>query len=353
MKHCLMICACWIASVLSTGLLGFSAERERHPRSPLDRVTALERPVTFSETKIPLGELVRKVANETGSALAASQEVADEPVAVVVRNMEARRLLEQVADLLDYQWSRRGQAGAWRYEIGQDAAARQREEALREAALAAVERRLERQVRQAAEMASLLLVSPISRALTRLLGHLTPEQWRLLREGHSLTFSTEPEPDERPLPAEIARALRNPRPRIRGEWESASGYRASVWLDTSQFRQFLSALRAPRPRPHQPPPPDLTQWTAGSLSLSSERLLQVHEMRGTAGGTRWVPLTPPPAGTRRDAVSRPVLPMHARLPVRGRRDPVTRVVFRLQYGPEQFTSVALDAASPPWLEDEM
>jgi hypothetical protein len=104
-------------------------------RSPLMEVKALERPVTFSETKIPLGELVQKVAAETGVELVAVREVADEPVVVVVNGLPARVLLVQLAQLLDYQWSRRGKEGAWRYEIWQDLASKQREEALRRAAI--------------------------------------------------------------------------------------------------------------------------------------------------------------------------------------------------------------------------
>jgi hypothetical protein len=72
------------------------------PRSILAKVAALEKPVTYSETKIPLSELVQKVAADTGVPLTAARQVADEPVAVVVNSLSARRLLEQIADLLDY-----------------------------------------------------------------------------------------------------------------------------------------------------------------------------------------------------------------------------------------------------------
>src|SRR5216684_4958777 len=78
-----------------------------HP-SVLAGMAALEKPVTYTETKIPLGELVQKVAADTGVKLTAASAVADEPVAVVVKQMPARELLEQLADLLDYRWARRG-----------------------------------------------------------------------------------------------------------------------------------------------------------------------------------------------------------------------------------------------------
>ena len=62
----------------------------------------LEKPVTYSETKIPLGELLARVAADTGVALTAASDVADEPVAVVATDVPARELMDQLAELLDY-----------------------------------------------------------------------------------------------------------------------------------------------------------------------------------------------------------------------------------------------------------
>src|SRR5690348_10293239 len=108
--------------------LGSAEQAGSRHRRVLEEVKELEKPVSFTETKIPLGELVQKVAADTGAPLTAAGEVADEPVAVVVKDLPARELLEQLADLLDYRWTRKGQEGAWRYEIWQDAAGKQREE---------------------------------------------------------------------------------------------------------------------------------------------------------------------------------------------------------------------------------
>src|SRR5437660_12473346 len=91
-----------ILSLLIPARYGAAANAGRHPRSVLEDVKVLERPVTYTETKIPLGELVEKAAADTGVKLAATPEVADEPVAVVVKDLPARELLEQLADLLDY-----------------------------------------------------------------------------------------------------------------------------------------------------------------------------------------------------------------------------------------------------------
>jgi hypothetical protein len=143
-----------------------SLAAEKRAPSVLANVKGLDKPVTYTETKIPLGELMQKVAADTGVALTAARDVADEPVAVVVKEFSARELLEQLADLLDYQWSRRtttdhgrptteGNRGkppsvvggpssvvnAVRYEIWQDLPSKQREESLRQALFAGMEQR--------------------------------------------------------------------------------------------------------------------------------------------------------------------------------------------------------------------
>src|SRR5204862_1953721 len=125
---------------------GDSERSERQGRPALEVVRELDQPVTYTETKIPLGELVQRVAVDTGAPLTAAPEVADEPVAAVVKALPARELLEQLADLLDYRWSRRGKEGAWRYEIWQDVASQQREAAVRQAALAGAQARLQEQI---------------------------------------------------------------------------------------------------------------------------------------------------------------------------------------------------------------
>src|SRR5438105_4424828 len=84
--------------------LSARAETPKSPRSVLQAVKELDKPVTYTETKIPLGELVQKVATDTGVSLTAARDVADEPVTVIVKQFSARELLEQLADLLDYRW---------------------------------------------------------------------------------------------------------------------------------------------------------------------------------------------------------------------------------------------------------
>jgi type II secretory pathway component GspD/PulD (secretin) len=147
---------------LALPLSGRAAETQERPRSVLEKSPALDKPVTYTETKIPLGELVQRVAADTGAPLSASPEVADEPVAVVVKELPARELLEQLADLLDYQWARRPglrtpntEHRSPTLEIYQDLASKRREAALREAEVQDAERRLQEEVERYAEVAAL------------------------------------------------------------------------------------------------------------------------------------------------------------------------------------------------------
>jgi beta-lactamase regulating signal transducer with metallopeptidase domain len=246
------------ASMVAMGLFLVSAvaapQDATDSAAGLKSVRELDRTVTYTETKIPLRELVQKIAAETGAPLTVSPDVADEPVAVVVKDLPARELLEQLADLLEYRWSRRGKPGQVVWEIYQDLAAKQREEALRRAAQAASEQRLQDQVRQFAQMArrppeeiqalkeesdrrdresmktspdqqlafaaspegrswierhlaASAVAAPIPRALAGFLARLTPQQWTTLHSGEPLLFSSSPLPDELPLPDETARLL--------------------------------------------------------------------------------------------------------------------------------------------------
>jgi hypothetical protein len=186
----------------------------------------------------------------------------------VVKAMPARELLEQLADLLDYRWMREGQRDQPRYEIYQDVAGKQHEEALRQAAVARVLQRLQEQVRRCAEVArepaaqikaemdaleqqgrrlealprdqeeAFLkspegqawgrraqavenVATPIAGALAQLLDRLTPREWALLASQPEVVMASGPEAGAAPqaegatpaspplpLPAEIVRLLR-------------------------------------------------------------------------------------------------------------------------------------------------
>src|SRR5688500_15969385 len=118
MNSCPRVLGCLILAAVGLALTAFTARATDTPkRSPLADVAALDKPITLTETKIPLGELIQKVAAESGVKLTAHPTTADEPVAVVVKELPARELLVQLADLLDYLWIRQGKEGAWRYEL--------------------------------------------------------------------------------------------------------------------------------------------------------------------------------------------------------------------------------------------
>jgi hypothetical protein len=244
----------WIVGGAATLVLPAAGAEPARERSALEDVAGLETPVTIAEAKIPLGELVARIAAETGVSLRAAREVADEPVALVVREMPARELLEEFAHLLDYRWSRRGREGAWRYEIWQDLAARRREAALKDARRAAVEKRFREKLSDFSEAAALSeteilalqerverhqrdlarrreeeqlaplppqmendlrlysaahhLRWPVPKALAGMLATLPRERWERLWRRERLAFSTEPQAGELRLPEATARALR-------------------------------------------------------------------------------------------------------------------------------------------------
>lgn len=315
----LMLIAAW--HVLAPP--GLAAPPDARPRSPFEGVAGLEKPISLAKMKISLGDLVQQIATETGVRLTADATTADEPVAVVVKELPARRLLEELADLLDYLWLRRTGKGVSTsaapsagaspsepgaspaFEITQDLAGKQREERLRQAVYAAIEKQFREQVRQYVRMAELspqqlgeitaaqeqrqreleklspeerakrlnapgareqeeragiarVMLSPIPRSLGQLPGRLTPQQWELLlRQGKSITFSTDPQPGERPLPQAVvtvlstsrpepfappevvlfpndpmAEALRRQRDReTQEQWAAAGAYRVRLWLD--------------------------------------------------------------------------------------------------------------------------
>jgi hypothetical protein len=98
-------------------LHGFTVWAGEPQRSALEGVPGLEKRVTYAETKIPLGELVEKIAADTGCPLTAARAVADEPVALAVTDFPARDLLQELADLFDYRWRRPSSAVRIAYSV--------------------------------------------------------------------------------------------------------------------------------------------------------------------------------------------------------------------------------------------
>jgi hypothetical protein len=269
---CVLVCplVLWTCGFAPWGLTATATGR---PRDAIDGIAGLQKPVTFTETKIALGELVERVATDTGVALGAATDVADEPVTVVVNEMPARQLLEELASLLDYRWRQRGsERESGREENGrrqrpkprehspearhatpfceiyQDVGARQREEALRQSARDRVARMLQQEIRGAIEMAALptdtlqtivkegeslrwrsartadearrkqrlllaeQMLSPVSRELARMLERLSSAQWAQLGVRGELAFSSDPRAGELPLPTGMIDLFRASQP---------------------------------------------------------------------------------------------------------------------------------------------
>lgn len=293
------IIAWLLLATISTALPCRGAAPVPRPQSVLEGVAGLDKPVTYTETRIALGELVARVAKDTGFPLTAAKEVADEPVAVAVTRFPARELLEQCADMLDYQWHQRqprerarargagdqaGQPRARRptpvFEIYQDLASKQREIALRRGALTAVRQRLAEEIQRLVAMATLpppqiertqRLRSPVNRMLALTLATLPPPLLERIVQGQPVTFSTEPHPGEERMLSGMSGEFRAARPRMgdawsygnaevaakereqqrhmEEEWAAASGYRAVLRLDTARFQSHgqigLQAYAAP------------------------------------------------------------------------------------------------------------
>src|SRR5207247_230484 len=157
-------------------------------------------------------------------------------------------------------------------------AAKNREEAARQAARAAVERRLGEEVQRFAAAATLppeeiqrraqqyqqwqeqffklppaqrlaasakerrrveewsvahQLAPPVNRTLALLLGRFTPSQWAALRQNRPLRFSTDPRPGELLLPDETARAFRSAHPSMYDGW----GYGDTEFAEKERQKQ--------------------------------------------------------------------------------------------------------------------
>jgi hypothetical protein len=157
-------------SMLITAHPARAAVGEDAVQSPFAGVASLQQKVTCVEPRIALHDLLSRVTRSTGVRVFAMVDVGDEPLSVAVRDVPAGELLEQVAELLGYGWRRvalapaaaspdagpptgRASGSGFGFELRAAPAAREREAALRRQALAAMERRLEVEVRRLAEMA--------------------------------------------------------------------------------------------------------------------------------------------------------------------------------------------------------
>lgn len=215
--------------------------------------TRLEAPVTLRLPRAPLSQVVKELEQQTGVRLKTSAETADEPAILHISKQPVREVMNRLAALFHYRWSRSGAPGQYRYELVQDLKAKQEEEILRqrhrfqvieeirkqlaehaqlterpqaelqaevdahntavrqlrqlpEDERAAAERRLRGQyplIFSKQEMAD-----PQQRFLVRLAASLTPQNWETLLEEESVLFGSSEQPGALPLSPEQVRELR-------------------------------------------------------------------------------------------------------------------------------------------------
>lgn len=210
-----------------------------------------------------------------------------------------------------------------RYEIWQDLPSKQREEALRQAALNGVEKRYQEELKLYVDVGSMTpeaiqelgkpprppgididrlspeersramraylsspegsarlrrlyvartMATPLRQALAKIVGGLTSQQWKTVRSGQALTFSTDPQPGEPRLPAEMEAVFRTTKPTLdrynvsttdgraeerlrqrertlQEQWAAATGYRVELRFEgiPSRMQGFVFFRAQARP----------------------------------------------------------------------------------------------------------
>jgi hypothetical protein len=292
----------WIAALLVWGAAVGPAPAA--PESPPVRVQPvllqeprLETTVTLQLRKCPLSAVLAGIEQQTGVKLSAAREVAEEPAIVFVTGQPAREVMQHLATLFNFRWTRKGKPDQPVYELYQDLKSRQEEEALREQgvqkalaglqralrdrleltrrspealqreadALAAEEATIEAALRSAGPGSAALgrygsveaahrrllsldmavvqrrtMADPLQRVLTRIAGTLTPAQWEALQAGQSLVFSTRPEAGTLPLSPGLSQSLRG----AKLKWgEPHITYRHESPEEEARFRQMEAEMQ--------------------------------------------------------------------------------------------------------------
>lgn len=244
---------CFLYLLALAGATAVPAYAQQPTRSALAGDARLDQPISVSWKKATLYDALLEVSKKTGVKLTPEMAVVDEPIMVSATGVPARQVLDHVATLLDFTWSRSTtKSGQSTYLLFQSRAARERElaelQGAERAVLEALNRdlaryraaaklppeQLERQLQKAdQEMASALMGgfgaaasdprfmrrfqdaqalrsagTPIGRAMLGMLDSLSPDQWIALRNERPLVFSTHPQAGELPLGAGFQDQLR-------------------------------------------------------------------------------------------------------------------------------------------------
>jgi hypothetical protein len=184
--------------------------------------------VTCAFKATALSDLCDQLRSETGIQLAAGSSVADEKVTLFCEELPLRDVMRQLSRPFGYLWLRsKKEGGEYRYELAQDLRSQLLEEELRNRdrndALLALDREMTRyrsylSLSPDEAMARSQAVAPGDKELmdryaaygwgpAQMYFRLSPADQAALRSGETLTFSSKPEPGERPLPPDVARGV--------------------------------------------------------------------------------------------------------------------------------------------------
>lgn len=166
------------ASVVAAAVAAYRQEK--------DVVDArLAQNVTLSEKASAFSDLCQHLTQTTGVTFTAARSVADDKATIFCDDVPLRDVLRQITRVFGFRWARRGEPGAYTYELGQDLRGQLAEEELRNqdknAALLALED--EMAARRNDRTGTAL-------AATRVYEQLSPQELATLRSGGELRFNS-------------------------------------------------------------------------------------------------------------------------------------------------------------------
>lgn len=276
----------------------------------------LDKKVTLRLKRAPLSEVVAEIGKQTGAAITARAEVADEPAIVWVTAQPAAEVMRQLAALFGFRWARylsgpRGPAGVERarYELFQDAAAKRSEEGRRSTDLQKALQYMLRRVRGEWKPGDYPLTPDAGARQTPLatfLPSLSGEQWDALLQGRTLHFSpgrgaAAPGVKLLPLPPESAQLFRESlRPRAHPgrppeEYEERLRRFEAITANRPELRVSVWGEQLPDPSFDEVNVMLYVQpvtWSAGAAAW--DETATHHTRLSPLGVYRWPPPEPPP-----------------------------------------------------------
>jgi hypothetical protein len=210
--------------IASTSDQQMAAAVESYQREAAIVDPRLTREVTVRQKAIALSDLCERLRSDTGIRLGAGSSVADEKVALFCEKMPLRDVMRQLSRPFGYTWMRSGKTGEFKYELVQDLRSQLLEEELRNrdrnAALLALEKEIDRfrpylnlspddaleraKTARPGDKERLLHLAHTGWGPIHMYFRLSRQQMSILRAQGGLAFSTDPYPDQQPLPPDLA-----------------------------------------------------------------------------------------------------------------------------------------------------